>query len=305
MSWLLITIGAYFLTAVNSVIDKYLIGKKIPEPITYSFYVGVFSIFVIVLIPFGFEWPGFLQFGISFFTGAIFLMALVSFFSALRSDEASRIVAIVGGITPIFVLIFSSILFGLSLNMIDMYAFVFLVSGSVIISLRKSRTCGIFELHKYSCARSIEMALFASVFFALFFVSAKFVFLNQPFMSGFIWTRIGSFLAAICILLIPHYRSLIFSTTKFVENKSRVLFIANKLLAGVAFLTLNYAISIGNVTLVNALEGVKYVLLLVMTAILTRWFPSVIREQTSPLVMIQKIFAVVLIFIGIFLIALP
>jgi len=251
--WLFVTIGAYTLAAINSVIDKHLLGKKIPEPIAYSFYVGIFSIFVVVLIPFGFEWPGFPQFFAAFFTGAVFLLALISFFCALRADEASRIVSIVGGITPIFVLIFSIILFGSLLEMTDMYAFAFLVLGSILISLRRSKACGVFEFHKYSCARSIEMALLASVFFALFFVSAKFVFLNQPFMSGFIWTRIGSFMAAIGILFIPHYRSLIFSTTKFVENKSRVLFIANKLLAGVAFLTLNYAISIGNVTLPHKL----------------------------------------------------
>ncbi len=303
--WLLVTIGAYFLTAINSVIDKHLIGKKIPEPIVYSFYVGIFSIFVIVLIPFGFEWPGFSQFFAAFFTGAVFLLALISFFYALRADEASRIVSIVGGITPIFVLIFSIIVFGASLDQIDMYAFAFLVLGSVIISLRKSKTCGVFELHKYSCARSIELAILSSVFFALFFVFAKFVFLNQPFMSGFIWTRIGSFLAAIGILLIPSYRRLIFHSTKSVKMKSGGLFIGNKILAGVAFLILNYAISVGDVVLVNALGGIKYVLLLAMAVIFTKWFPKVIREQTSPLVMFQKISAVVLIFVGIFLIALP
>ncbi len=302
--WLFVTIGAYTLSAVNSIIDKHLLGKKIPDPLAYSFYVGVFSIFVVSLIPFGIEWPGLFQFGAAVFTGAVYLIALYFFFSALKSDEASRIVSIVGGVTPIFVLIFSIILFGSLLTKIDLYAFILLVSGSIIISLRKSKTCGVFEFNKYSCVRSIEMAFLASIFFALFFVSAKFVFLNQTFISGFIWTRIGSFLAATALLVFAVNRKTIFKTTKSVKAKSGSLFIFNKIVAGGSFLILNYAISLGDVALVNALEGFKYVLLLIMALIFTKWFPSIIREQTSFVVILQKTLAVVLIFIGIFLLAL-
>jgi uncharacterized membrane protein len=302
--WLFVTIGAYTLSAFNSVVDKHLLGKKIPNPLVYSFYVGIFSIFVVALVPFGIKWPGLYQFGAAIFTGSVYLLALYFFFSALKSDEASRVVSIVGGVTPVFVLVLSTVIFGTLLTRVDLYAFALLVSGSVIISLRKSKTCGVFEFNKYSCVRSIEMAFLAALFFALFFVSAKFVFLNQPFISGFIWTRIGSFIAASAMLIFAVNRNIIFHTTKSVKAKSGGLFILNKIIAGVSFLVLNYAISIGEVALVNALEGFKYVLLLVMAVIFTKWFPHVIKEQFSVLIVLQKTLAVVLIFTGIFLLAL-
>ncbi len=112
MSWLLISIAAYFIAALNSVTDKYLLNRSIPDPIVYAFYVGLFSVFTVILTPFGFDWPGATHLLSALFAGAVFLGALIAFFTALKADEASRIVAFVGGLTPIFILVFSSIVFG-------------------------------------------------------------------------------------------------------------------------------------------------------------------------------------------------
>ena len=164
MSWIIVTGIAYFLTAVNSVIDKYLLNKSIPEPVTYAFYVGVFSIFTLALTPFGFHWPGIWQFIAAILTGTIFLLALISLYTALKADEASRVFAFVGGLSPVLIIIFSAILFDKVLLRHEYYAFLFLVAGSILISFRKSKECGIFELRKHQCVQSMEMALFASVF---------------------------------------------------------------------------------------------------------------------------------------------
>jgi len=304
ISWVYIAIAAYFLTALNSVVDKYLLGRSIPHPVVYAFYVGLFSIFTVILTPFGFEWPGWVQFGSALFVGVVFLLALISFFTALRADEASRIVSIVGGVTPIFILILSEIIFGGALGHYhEYYALAFLVSGTVIISARRNQKCSIFNLSKHQCAKSTEFALLSAFFFALFFVSAKFVFDNQEFISGFVWTRIGSFLAALALLLIPYVRRQIFSTTKTVGAKMGTLFVVNKALAGTAFLMLNYAIAIGNITLVNALEGVKYVVLLALVFIISRFMPRILREETTFFIFVQKTVAVTLIFIGISLLS--
>ena len=81
------------------------------------------------------------------------------------------------------------------------------------------------------------------------------------------------------------------------------LFVANKTLAGFAFLMLNYAIAIGNVTLVNALEGVKYIFLLVLVFIISRFRPSILQEETTFLILLQKTTAITLIFLGILLLS--
>lgn len=303
MSWIFVAIGAYFLTAVNSVVDKYLLHRTDPHPVAYAFYVGIFSIFTLILTPFGFEWPGLSQAFVALSVGVVFLCALIAFFTALKADEASRIVALVGGFTPIFILIFSAILLQSTLDSHEYYALAFLVAGGVLISFRKSKTCGIFELHKYECARSAEIAILSSVFFALFFVLAKFTFNSQEFVSGFVWTRIGSFLAALLLLLVPATRAHIFHTTKTASAKIGALFIANKTLAGISFFLLNYAIFLGNIAIVNALEGAKYLFVLIMAYYFSTRMPHILREQVTPLVVVQKVGAIALICAGLFVLA--
>ncbi len=303
-SWIIITIVAYFLTAVNSVIDKYLLNRSIPEPVTYAFYVGVFSIFTLVLTPFGFHWPGVWQFIAAILTGLIFLLALISLYTALKADEASRIFAFVGGLSPVLIVVFSAILFDKELLRHEYYALLFLIAGSILISFRKSKECGVFELSKHKCVESMEMALFASVFFALYFVFAKYIFENQQFFSGFVWTRIGIFASALLLLLVPQNRRIIFDTTKTIGAKTGGLFVFNKGLAGTATLAINYAIKAApssSAAIVNALEGVKYAFILVLTYVLSKKMPHIIEEQISVSATIQKISAIVLVFVGLFI----
>jgi drug/metabolite transporter (DMT)-like permease len=303
MSWLFITISAYFLTAVNSITDKFLLRKSIPNPLAYSFYVGIFSAFVLILIPFfGLKWPGFFHFFAALSVGVVYLFALIAFFYALKKDEASRVVPLVGAVTPFFILIISHIFSVESFSVNDSFVFVFLLSGGFLISYKKEAHCGILEFKKNSCLRGLEISILASLFFAIFFVSAKYVFTYQDFMSGFIFTRLGSFVAALLLLFIPVYRRSIHKTTKKVNRGAGILFIFNKTLAGFAFLLINYAIAVGgSPTLVNALEGTKYMFVLVIALILSLKFPKILKEQISTHHLVQKGAAIALIFFGIFL----
>jgi len=296
--WILISVVSYFLTAINSVVDKYILNKPVGSPLAYAFYVGLFSIFSVVLTPFGFEWPGITQFFAALSVGAVFLLALITFFTALQIDEASRIVSIVGGSTPVFIIILSSFIFDHTFALNEIFALIFLILGSLAISAKRDQKCGIFEFYNYQCVQSTQVAVLSAFFFALFFVFAKFVFLNQPFVSGFVWTRIGSFLAALVLFSIPTNRKIIMNTTKKVGAKIGSLFILNKAIAGVAFFMLNYAIFLGNIAIVNALEGVKYAFVLLFTYILSIWFPKILKEDTDKWVMFQKIVAVTLIGAG-------
>ncbi len=303
-SWIAVTIIAYFLTAVNSVIDKYLLNRSIPEPVTYAFYVGVFSIFTLALTPFGFHWPGGWQFVAAILTGMIFLFALIALYTALKADEASRIFAFVGGLSPVLIVIFSAVLFDKILLRYEYYALLFLISGSILISFRKSKECGIFKLNKHKCVEGMEMALFASVFFALYFVFAKYIFENQQFLSGFVWTRVGIFASALLLLLMPENRRVIFNTTKNMRVGTGGLFVFNKTLAGTATLAINYAIKAApssSTAIVNALEGIKYVFILITTYFLSKKMPQIIEEQISISAIVQKVSAILLIFIGIFI----
>ena len=50
LMWLIITILAYLFFSFSSLGDKLVLAGK-PKPNSYTFYVGVFGIFVILFIP--------------------------------------------------------------------------------------------------------------------------------------------------------------------------------------------------------------------------------------------------------------
>ena len=185
----------------------------------------------------------------------------------------------------------------------ELVAFVFLVSGGLLISARKNAKCSLFELKKYSCAKNTEVGILAALLFAIFFVFADYIFERQGFISGFFYTRMGGVLGALLLLFIPIFKRMISGSGKTIDKKTGSLFVFNKTLAGVAFLVLNYAIFLGNPALVNALEGVKYVLVLIIAFFLSKKIPTIVKEDTSFLVGLQKVLAIILIFIGMFLLS--
>jgi hypothetical protein len=69
-------------------------------------------------------------------------------------------------------------------------------------------------------------------------------------------------------------------------------------MAACAFLLLNYSIKLGDVALVNAIQGVQYAFLLVLVAVLAKKYPRVLEEKLNRAILAQKIFAIVIIGIG-------
>ena len=77
------------------------------------------------------------------------------------------------------------------------------------------------------------------------------------------------------------------------------VFVGDKLLAAGAFLLQSYAISLGSVTVVNALQGTQYVvLLLIAAAVSVRW-PQLFHEEFSRVAWWRKIGGVVLVSLGV------
>ena len=301
MLWLFITIISYFLFAVVSLIDKYLLkGGHIPNPHVYSFYVGIFGIFVLALVPFGFlSFPGFEQIVLAFLAGAVSILALFVFYSALQKFEVSRVVPAIGGILPLFTLGFVYFFSNenQALGVFEILAFIFLILGSVLISLQAKKSITL---------KSIQLSVLAAFLFSLTFILSKFVYMEQPFWSGFIWMRLGAFLTGVCFLLTKQVRTELFIKKTTFKNNTPKIFLGNQILGGSAFILQNWAIALvplGFLAFVNALEGIKYVFLIIFIILLSLKFPKIISEKFSKKIIIQKLFAILLIGIGLFILA--
>lgn len=299
MSWLLIVIIAHFLNAINFIIDKLLLSKFVRSPIVYAFIIGILGILVVALVPFGFTWPGYTALAWDFLTGIFFIFALLLFFSALQIGETSRVVPLLGGCIPVFTLVLSYIFLGERLAPKEYLAFVFLVIGSVVITLNKTSSAKKKELIR----KGYIYTLLSALFFAVSFSLTKYTYEHQPLITAFVLTRVGSFITVLFFLFWPKNRANIKLIFKGVPFKIKASFLSNQLLGALAFMLLNYAISLSRVSLINALQGVQYLFIIGFMIYLVKKYPKLFKEAINLKIILQKGAAVLAIFIGLFMLA--
>jgi drug/metabolite transporter (DMT)-like permease len=296
-TWIIIAIISYLLFAINGVADKFLLTKAVGNPAVYAFYVGISSVFVLALSPFGLQVIPLPLILLSLASGAAFVCALYFFYSAIKETSISRILPIEGGLVPLFTLIFAYVAGLESLTHVQLAAFGLLVAGSVLVDFKKTEK-GWVPLHWHN-------ALIAAFFFALSFILTKYVYNETNFISGLIWTRLGLVAAALSIFIFSvKTRKEISAAPHRTTTSNKVLFYVSHIAGAAASFLQNYAISLGSVVIINAMQGVQFVLILMMTIVLSRHFPNIIKEEITKPILVQKIAAIVLISGGLALLSL-
>lgn len=326
--WLGLAISAYFCFGLVNFLDKYLIGGPLQDYKIYSFYMGMMSIFVLFLIPIGFLVsigilsplkviipdfskvfliPSFPQIVLSLAAGATFLFALATLYRGIQYFEVSRITPAVGGLAPLFTLgltylftslpIKSEFLQSETLGLKGYLALAFLTLGSVIITLRKKRL---------SSLGSLKISALSGFLFALGFILIKLVYSYQPFWSGFIWIKIGSFLAAFLFLATPKVREEIIHKRRLFQARVAGVFLTAKVSGAAGTLLRNGAIFLAPMAflpLIHALAGIQYVFLIVLATLLFFKYPRILQEEVSPSILTQKIIAILFIGVGLYFLA--
>jgi drug/metabolite transporter (DMT)-like permease len=308
MSWLTIAIIGYFFLALANVGDKLLISRAI-QPVVYTFFTCLLGLLIFVLAPWGLTWPGFYQLLICLATGIVFFIALFLLFKAISIAEVSRVVTIVGGLTPLFVFVFSYFFLKERLVSSEITAFLVLMAGIILVSIKKEKT---FIFPK----KVILMALFSAFFYAGFYSLSKYIYFKQSFISGFIWTRVGAFLGALIFLTRSGWRQAIIKAVSGqtqaipphqyiggggISTKIKLLFLSNQTIGALGFVLTNYAIALASVTLVNAMQGVQYAFVLILTIFIVKKSPQLLKEKITGRILVQKILAICLIGLGLVL----
>jgi len=290
MSWLIIVIIAHLFYALVFLIDKYIISRPLPHPVVYAFYVGVLSIFVWVLIPFGFSFPTGYNIIFILLSGVASVAGCILFYQALNLGEVSKIVPFTGSFVAIFILILSTLFIGEHLTIQQLFAFVLLVLGSLVISYKKKE---IFQ-------KPFGLALLSAIFFAGFWVITKHIFSVTSFINGLIWIRTGAAIIALFLLVPRKNRRLIFKETEEAKPKTIGFFGLGRVLSIVAAFFMYLAVFLGSVTLSNSLQGLQYAFVFVLALLFFRKIPS-LREEFSREILARKIVAIILISAGLFI----
>jgi drug/metabolite transporter (DMT)-like permease len=286
MWWLLIVILAHLFYALVFIIDKYILSRPLPHPVVYAFYVGILSILILFLLPFGFYFPTSLELVLVLLAGIVQVGGWIFLYKALNKGEVSRIVPFVGAFIAIFILILSRFFLEEHLAVQQIIAFGLLILGGLTISFKKT----IFR-------EPIFLALFASLLFAVFWVITKYIFLDAPFTIGLIWLRTAVAIVALCLLIPKKNRELIFKKTEKLRSETIKYFFSARVLGVLAAFLLYWAVFLGSVTLAHSLQGLQYIFILILAFIFFKKIPK-LQEQFSKEIIIRKIIAIILIGIG-------
>lgn len=303
MLWFWLSILAYFLFAINQLWDRYLLTKLFPSTLVYAFYAGILSGVVVVAVPFlGFP-IGDMAFVLSaLFCGAVFVVALVVNYMALQKYEASRIVPAIGGLLPLVTLILTYLVFpNEKMATGQIISFGLFTLGSVIITAQG-------WAHIFS--RSFGYASMAAILFGIYFASLRYTYeIGPSFWGGFLWTRLGSVLAAVLIFLFASsVRKTVLARRSRGNTDARqgriragLLFLGNKSLGAFATIIQNGAVSIAPplaVSLINSLQGTQYIFLMIVAYLVSRELPQLLKESFGGKILIQKLSAILLFVAG-------
>jgi drug/metabolite transporter (DMT)-like permease len=307
MNWILLATAGQFLNAIVAVLDKYIVSdeKVLPRPFVYAFYSCLLTgfwavIYFIGLIPFfadlgvptfkNVEFPTIQVVAMAFLTAYTFFMALVSMYDALKRSDAAIIMPVIGTISALAT-------FGLSYIFLNSQLTEGHIAGIVLMSL------GTLFVAKSLPELSVILHVFHSgIFFALHYITMKGLFLETSFDDGFFWSRVCFVLFALSLLMVPVYLDKIREQTKTTTRKTGVIVLTTKVLAGLAAFLLLKATDLGEVSVVQALDGVRFVFILFITVLFAHWLPSSATDRdTRPHAFFRKLAFIVVITIGYFM----
>ncbi len=304
MAWVWLAVFGQFLNAFVAVLDKYIVSddSAIPKPFVYAFYScllgGVWlAIFAIGSVPFlagtglptitNIKFPSLELLAMALLSACSFFLALVSMFGALKHDSPSNVMPVVGSVAAVSSLILSYLFLDTTLT--DNF-----IVGILLLAV------GTFLVSQASFTVSLVLAtVHSGIFFALHLVTMKGLFEMTSFDNGFFWSRIALVLFALTLLLVPSYIKKIRKGTEHTTKRGGVIILFNKFIAGVAAFVLLKATDWGDVAVVQALDGLKFVFVLVISYFLTLFIPSLKTEKTTrPKDIIRKTLFICVIAIG-------
>lgn len=296
MIWLIVAICAYLFFALASLGDK-IVLKKTPKPKLYAFYVGFLSFLVVLALPFvNLDYPDKGVFIWAFLDAVVYIWGLYIIFCALEKYEVSRVIPTTGAVQPIFIFLIALIVWpsaSLVLDQASLIAFFLLLLGGIMISAEKNHVV---------TRDSIGLSFFAAFLFSLDFIFQKFVFLKTDMVSGFILIRLFVVFVSLFFLFDKEVRRDI--SKKEGKGETGIIFLLAQASGGLATVFQSWAIvlvPVGYLATLNALRGVQYVFLFILTTLFSFYLPRYLKEKASRKVLTQKIIAVILIIIGLFI----
>lgn len=294
MNGVLIAIVAHGLIGISLVWDKVLLQERGTRNLaSFVFWLGAISFFGLALLPFGFKIPAWDAPVLGFLAGLLDLVASFFYYWALKSGEASDELAAMGGFSPVATGLIAIPLLKQPVGA-DVVGFIVMCLGGFTM----------FFAEKQPLRKMLPKILIASAAFGMSNVLQKIVFNETNFVTGYVFFTVGTFLGSMAMLIPRSWRRQIFKHSEETSPKSRFWYMSNRFLAGVGSFLVVFAISRDSPAVVEAISGVRYVIVFIGAYGITKLKPRWFREDFSRRALSFKAIATCLVVIGLVLVGL-
>jgi uncharacterized membrane protein len=269
--------------------DKFLITARKIEPVSYTFYTVVTGLLLLLFWPWTFAHLPLKFILLDLFSGVLFSLAMYIFFRVLSDGEVSRVVPFVFGLVPVFDILIGLVTGQNILKTNEVAAMFLLIPGALMLSHEPNS----------NWLRHAGLKTLSALLFSMYYAFWQFGSQVGPVLNNLMWNRLGAAAVLLLLLVLPAFRNKIFNTGKVKHKGSTsALFLFKQALGGANFVFLSFLFVLGKISIINSLQGFRYVFLLLFSFMVSRRRSHLIAEKTDYYVFLQKCFGIILIFVG-------
>ncbi len=292
--WLIYTLITYFTWACTFTVDKYLLDKKLKNNLNYTIFVGIVNSLVIFLIPFAdFSKISLIYIIFGLFIGSLIFISFIFLFKAVKSDDISIVIPL-GSLKPILVLILSIIFLREVLNSNEIIAFILFFIGGAILSIRE------LSLRKIKVSPALKYLAINCTLSAITAVLIKHLLSIVPVFEGYILFKMGIVITCFAFLFNKKVRKGFKLEFSGLSMKSRSIFISNQIIAMASHYTFSIAISLKSIALINAARGSQLVFVFIITLLVSRFFPNILKEDFNKRIILKKIAGIIFVILALY-----
>jgi drug/metabolite transporter (DMT)-like permease len=216
-------------------------------------------------------------------------------FTGYQGYPATVVATLVGGFQPMMTLVLARTFLGEILPSHALFAVIVLLLALGFIAYVPGQ--------KFD-SKLILITLLSGLGFATSFVLVKLLYSQVSFIDGIFWSRIGAGIAAVSLFIIPKFRRSIigFFSQKQEKNQSGLLVVGIQLLGAIGFILYNFAIAQGSVTIVNAMQGIQFAFIFIISYFMSRRFDA-LKEKLTTQLLVLRIIGLMLIAYGLYLLS--
>ena len=291
--WILVALASTVCFAGVSILDKYVLDRRLPSVVSFYAWVTLNHIvYVVILLGIiGIPWdaPGD-KLLIAFLSGLSLGAGFVCMFLGLKLEEASRAVAITA-VYPIYVALLAVAFLGESVDLVQWGAILLIVFGAMQVSLRGGSGQILPRL-----SRGLPFLLATGIGEGVGFFAIKYAMDGLSLWTAIAFQQMGLLLAFGLVSRPRAWREL----AQGLRNRKFLLLMVSGegALPFLAIALSLWAVSLGPVSLVAALLATRPLAVFAGSSILSRKQWRIMEESLSPASLASKAISITMIVVG-------